>query len=225
MLSFLSPLRALRTVLSRTPCNRIHIVLHTLAPLKRMDPTHPARTDPQWESILEYIYCNKDLKSDRGVTRCFPVALVVPYRARYCNEMTTYIPEEKPLAQKKCAACSGEMELLQGNKLEDLLSQLPEWKLSADHKRISRTWQAKNFLEGLKFFERVGAVAEEEGHHPDLHLESYRNVRIEMIKVQARIFASIRLSSSDSTTRIDPQLESLRLDNDKPSFTLPLFRI
>ena len=35
-------------------------------------------------------------------------------------------------------------------------------------------------MAGLAFFEKVAAVAEEEGHHPDLHLEGYRNVAIEL---------------------------------------------
>lgn len=37
---------------------------------------------------------------------------------------------------------------------------------------------ARNFLAALAFFQRVGEVAEQEGHHPDLHLTDYRNVRV-----------------------------------------------
>ena len=38
----------------------------------------------------------------------------------------------------------------------------------------------KNFMTGIDFFNRVAQVAEDEGHHPDLHLEGYRNVWIEL---------------------------------------------
>ena len=38
----------------------------------------------------------------------------------------------------------------------------------------------ENFLAGLAFFEKVGAVAEAEAHHPDLHLVGYKNVAIEI---------------------------------------------
>ena len=44
--------------------------------------------------------------------------------------------------------------------------------------RISRSWVVKNFMAGIDFFNKVAALAEEEGHHPDLHLEGYRNVSI-----------------------------------------------
>jgi 4a-hydroxytetrahydrobiopterin dehydratase len=57
---------------------------------------------------------------------------------------------------------------------------MPQWKLTADGQRIRREWRVKNFLTGLDFFDRVGRLAEEEGHHPDLHLAGYRNVTIEI---------------------------------------------
>lgn len=38
--------------------------------------------------------------------------------------------------------------------------------------------QVRNFKSGLELFERIGAIAEEEGHHPDLHLESWNKVRV-----------------------------------------------
>ena len=38
----------------------------------------------------------------------------------------------------------------------------------------------KNFLAGLAFFQSVAVIAEDEAHHPDLHLEGYKNLSIEM---------------------------------------------
>lgn len=40
--------------------------------------------------------------------------------------------------------------------------------------------QARNFKAALEMFGRIGEVAEAEGHHPDLHLEGYQNVRVEL---------------------------------------------
>ena len=56
--------------------------------------------------------------------------------------------------------------------------QLPGWTLSGDGKKISRSWTVKNFMAGIDFFNKVAALAEDEGHHPDLHLEGYRNLSI-----------------------------------------------
>jgi 4a-hydroxytetrahydrobiopterin dehydratase len=61
-----------------------------------------------------------------------------------------------------------------------LLSELPGWKLTDDGIRIRREWVVKNFLSGMDFFHRIAALAEEEGHHPDLHLVGYRNVAVEL---------------------------------------------
>ena len=49
-----------------------------------------------------------------------------------------------------------------------------------DGQRIRREWKAKNFLAAIDFFNKVAALAEQEGHHPDLHLEGYRHVAIEL---------------------------------------------
>ena len=42
--------------------------------------------------------------------------------------------------------------------------------------RLTPAWQVRNFKAGLELFQRVAVVAEEEGHHPDLHLEGWNKV-------------------------------------------------
>lgn len=60
------------------------------------------------------------------------------------------------------------------------MTKLPfGWSLSPDGKRASVNVRTKDFLDALDLFREVGAVAEELEHHPDLHLESYQEVRIE----------------------------------------------
>ena len=89
-------------------------------------------------------------------------------------------PTLADLAAKKCVPCEGGVPPLASDEVEALIQNVPGWTVSEDGKRIRREWKAKNFLAGLAFFNKVGALAEEEGHHPDLHLEGYRNVAIEV---------------------------------------------
>lgn len=60
------------------------------------------------------------------------------------------------------------------------LESLPGWYLTHENQRIRKDWKLENFLQSLEFFNAIGKVAEEEAHHPDLHLVSYREVSIEI---------------------------------------------
>ena len=84
------------------------------------------------------------------------------------------------LTRKHCVPCEGGVPRLTPEQVRDLLAQLPAWKLTGEGKSIRREWRVKDFLTGLDFFQRVGKLAEEEDHHPDLHLVGYRNVAIEI---------------------------------------------
>jgi 4a-hydroxytetrahydrobiopterin dehydratase len=84
------------------------------------------------------------------------------------------------LTRKHCAPCEGGIPPLARGQVDQLLAALPNWKLTDDGQRIRREWRVKNFTTVLDFFNRVGQLAEEEGHHPDLHLVSYRNAAIEI---------------------------------------------
>jgi 4a-hydroxytetrahydrobiopterin dehydratase len=84
------------------------------------------------------------------------------------------------LLQKHCAPCEGGVPPLTTEQVSRLRAEVPQWKLTADGQRLRREWRVKDYVTGLDFFQRVGALAEEEGHHPDLHLSSYRNVAIEI---------------------------------------------
>jgi 4a-hydroxytetrahydrobiopterin dehydratase len=84
------------------------------------------------------------------------------------------------LTQKRCLPCEGGVPKLPADQVRALLAALPDWKQTADGQRIRREWRVKDFVTGLDFFQRVGQLAEEEGHHPDLYLAGYRNVAIEI---------------------------------------------
>lgn len=81
-------------------------------------------------------------------------------------------------AKKHCVPCEGGLPALPLDKIQAALPSLPLWKLSEDQKRLSRAFTAKSFTAALAFVNAVGAVAETEGHHPDLHLTSFREVEV-----------------------------------------------
>ena len=60
------------------------------------------------------------------------------------------------------------------------LAQLPGWRITHDGRRIRKDWKVKNFLAGIQFFNHCADLAEADGHHPDLHIEGYRNVWVEL---------------------------------------------
>ena len=84
------------------------------------------------------------------------------------------------LTRKKCVPCEGGIPALSTDEANELLKAVPDWKLAHGGQRIRREWKVKNFTAGLDFFNKVAALAEDEGHHPDLHLEGYKNVAVEI---------------------------------------------
>lgn len=84
------------------------------------------------------------------------------------------------LIRKKCLPCEGGVEPCSLTEAQHQLQQLNGWSITHDGQRIRKDWRVKNFMAGMEFFQRVAEVAEEDGHHPDLHLSGYRNVWIEI---------------------------------------------
>ena len=84
------------------------------------------------------------------------------------------------LTKKNCVPCEGGVPRYSLADAQDQLKQLSGWRLTHDGERIRKDWVLKHFMAGLDFFGRVAEVAEKDGHHPDLHLEGYRNVWIEL---------------------------------------------
>jgi len=84
------------------------------------------------------------------------------------------------LVSKKCKPCEGGVDPFDRSDAEEQLRHLNGWYLTREGQRIRKDWTAKNFMAGMAFFNEVAKIAEEDGHHPDLHLEGYRNVWIEL---------------------------------------------
>jgi 4a-hydroxytetrahydrobiopterin dehydratase len=90
------------------------------------------------------------------------------------------IQTSEQLTQKKCQPCEGGVEPCSVDEANEQLARLSDWKVVQGGKRIRREWTVKNFMAGIEFFHQVAEIAEADGHHPDLHLEGYRNVAIEL---------------------------------------------
>jgi 4a-hydroxytetrahydrobiopterin dehydratase len=74
------------------------------------------------------------------------------------------------LKDKRCVPCTGGVPPLTGPALAALLAELGNgWKLVAEH-HIEKEFKFKDFREALSFTNLVGALAEEQGHHPDILL-------------------------------------------------------
>ena len=90
------------------------------------------------------------------------------------------IQDAQQLVQKKCLPCEGGVEACTLPEAENQLEKLSGWTLTNEGQRIRKTWLVKNFMAGMDFFNKVAEVAEVDGHHPDLHIEGYRNVAVEL---------------------------------------------
>lgn len=84
------------------------------------------------------------------------------------------------LTAKKCTACEGDTPPFTKEQVAEHLPAVPEWTLTDDGKKIRRKYKFKDFVSAMAFLQKVGEVAENEGHHPDLHLTGYRHVTVEL---------------------------------------------
>jgi 4a-hydroxytetrahydrobiopterin dehydratase len=89
-------------------------------------------------------------------------------------------PTNEDLARKKCTPCEGGVPPLGAVEARAFLDRVEGWQLTEDGKRIRRAWTAKNFMAAIDFFDKIATLAEQEGHHPDLHLEGYRHATVEI---------------------------------------------
>jgi 4a-hydroxytetrahydrobiopterin dehydratase len=77
------------------------------------------------------------------------------------------MPEQ--LADKTCVPCRGGVPALTGSALETLQKSVPDWNVANEH-HLHREFRFPDFQSALSFVNRVAALAEEQGHHPDILL-------------------------------------------------------
>ncbi|MFN4181689.1 MAG: 4a-hydroxytetrahydrobiopterin dehydratase [bacterium] len=81
------------------------------------------------------------------------------------------------LRKKKCLPCEGGVPPMRQDEVEKYLALVPGWR--KDGKWISKEYQFQNFMEAIEFVNKIAGVAEEEGHHPDIHIY-YNRVRLDI---------------------------------------------
>jgi 4a-hydroxytetrahydrobiopterin dehydratase len=88
------------------------------------------------------------------------------------------VPETKSLADRVCLPCRGGVPPLRGDAISRLLAELEDWEV-VDGPHLTKEYLLPDFAAALELVNRVGAVAEESGHHPDVHL-AWGKVRIDL---------------------------------------------
>ena len=74
------------------------------------------------------------------------------------------------LADQKCVPCKGGVPPMDQDRAQELLQELEEgWHLNADG-HLERTYSFSSFADAMAFANRVGDIAEQQNHHPDLHV-------------------------------------------------------
>lgn len=71
------------------------------------------------------------------------------------------------LASRGCVPCRGGVPALTATEAQALAARTPGWSLAEGARRLQRSFEFRDFLEAMKFVNRVAEVAEQEGHHPD----------------------------------------------------------
>jgi 4a-hydroxytetrahydrobiopterin dehydratase len=84
------------------------------------------------------------------------------------------------LTTSHCVPCSVDIPPLTVDESRTYLVDTPAWELHTDTPAhfISRELVCKDFLDALTTMQKIGTVAEQEGHHPDLHLTNYNHLEI-----------------------------------------------
>jgi len=96
------------------------------------------------------------------------------------DEVAAWIQKREPqrsLAEEKCIPCSGGVPALKGKELSTLARELGgDWSVVDEH-HLEKEWTFPDFAQALAFTNRIGAIAEAEGHHPDIFL-AWGKVRV-----------------------------------------------
>ena len=76
----------------------------------------------------------------------------------------------KDLISKKCEPCSGNTPKLSFEEISQYLSKLNEWTVNDNQEMIFKKFKFNNFQKALHFTNKVGDLAEKEGHHRDISI-------------------------------------------------------
>lgn len=81
------------------------------------------------------------------------------------------------LSKGHCKPCEGGVAALKPAEYAQYLQAISGWN-ALEEKKIEKDFKFKNFKEALGFINKVGEIAESEGHHPDIYLHNWNKVRL-----------------------------------------------
>jgi 4a-hydroxytetrahydrobiopterin dehydratase len=85
------------------------------------------------------------------------------------------------LLGKHCVPCEGGTEPFSRGQAEELLPAVPGWRLlEGEPAKIGRTFKRKDFADAMTFMNGMAAIADDEGHHPDVCI-SWNKVTVELV--------------------------------------------
>lgn len=82
------------------------------------------------------------------------------------------------LAERRCAPCRGDTPPLGAEEVQAMTQEVPGWEVVEG--KLTRDVKLANFQEALALVNRIGDLAEQEGHHPDITIHSWNHVRVEL---------------------------------------------
>lgn len=82
------------------------------------------------------------------------------------------------LATQHCEPCEGGTKPLGRDAAKEYLDDLKDWSLDDDGTAITRSLSFEDFQTAIDFVNAVAAIAESEGHHPDIWVHDYKNVQL-----------------------------------------------
>ncbi|CAI0452148.1 unnamed protein product [Linum tenue] len=156
--------------------------------LWRMGPIGPvtstkAQPDPPFRcksgTVTTHSLTHPSTTRDESVVASVPAISLPPATAIF-SSATVFVID---LVTKKCVPCnSKDMRPMTEESAAEMMPKVPGWNLvNEDGKlKLNRSWRTKSFTKGLELFQLVGNIAETEGHHPDLHLVGWNDVKIEI---------------------------------------------
>ncbi len=82
------------------------------------------------------------------------------------------------LTDKKCVPCEGIGRAYSFAEIQSLMGEIPGWVLAQDGRSIECGFTLKNFVACVNFINKIKDIAEDEMHHPDLHLTGYKHLKV-----------------------------------------------
>ncbi|KKQ75496.1 MAG: pterin-4-alpha-carbinolamine dehydratase [Candidatus Woesebacteria bacterium GW2011_GWB1_38_5b] len=101
---------------------------------------------------------------------------MLPDIARNCKMLYLLMD----LNSLKCVPCQVGAPTLKGEELQKYLTSVSGWELYDSHSKIRKEFTFENFMKAIEFINKIAQIAEAEGHHPNIYLYNYKQVRVEL---------------------------------------------